>query len=178
MKLTLCYAPQTCATVPFITLTEAGADFDVMNLNSRTGQLRSAEFLQLNPKHKVPVLIIDGEALTENLALQVWIAAAWADGVLKDAESAGMRAVIDAAKLSDEEKAIARAWLGRPISLEDINVSQIPTSERANVFSAALGVVAMDDEVVADEHHFLERLQIALQLDDATAASLRQRVGV
>jgi glutathione S-transferase len=74
MKLTLCYAPQTCATVPFITLTEAGADFDVMNLNSRTGQLKSPEFLRLNPKHKVPVLIIDGEALTENLALQVWIA--------------------------------------------------------------------------------------------------------
>lgn len=74
MKLALCYAPQTCATVPFITLTEAGADFDVQNLNSRTGQLKSPEFLRLNPKHKVPVLIIDGEALTENLAIQVWIA--------------------------------------------------------------------------------------------------------
>jgi glutathione S-transferase len=74
MKLTLCYAPQTCATVPFITLTEAGADFEVNNLNSRTGQLKSPEFLALNPKHKVPVLIIDGEALTENLAIQVWIA--------------------------------------------------------------------------------------------------------
>ncbi len=74
MKLTLCYAPQTCATVPFITLTEAGADFDVNNLNSRTGQLKSPEFLRLNPKHKVPVLIIDGEPLTENLAIQVWIA--------------------------------------------------------------------------------------------------------
>ena len=73
MKLILCYAPQTCATVPFITLTEAGADFEVMNLNSRTGQLRSPEFLRLNPKHKVPVLIIDGDALTENLAIQVWI---------------------------------------------------------------------------------------------------------
>ena len=74
MKLTLCYAPQTCATVPFITLTEAGADFEVNNLNSRTGQLKSPEFLTLNPKHKVPVLIIDGNPLTENLAIQVWIA--------------------------------------------------------------------------------------------------------
>lgn len=74
MKLTLCYAPHTCATVPFITLTEAGADFDAQNLNSRSGQLKSPEFLRLNPKHKVPVLIIDGDALTENLAIQVWIA--------------------------------------------------------------------------------------------------------
>ena len=74
MKLTLFYAPQTCATVPFITLTEAGADFEVQDLNSRSGQLRTPEFLQLNPKHKVPVLIIDGDPLTENLASQVWIA--------------------------------------------------------------------------------------------------------
>jgi len=74
MKLQLCYAPQTCATVPFITLTEAGADVEVLNLNSRSGDLRKPEFLALNPKHKVPVLIIDGEPLTENLAIQVWIA--------------------------------------------------------------------------------------------------------
>ncbi len=74
MKLTLCYAPQTCATVPFITLTEADADFEVQNLNLPSGQLKSPEFLALNPKHKVPVLIIDGEALTENLAIQIWIA--------------------------------------------------------------------------------------------------------
>jgi len=31
-------------------------------------------FLQLNPKHKVPVLVIDGRPLTENVALQIWIA--------------------------------------------------------------------------------------------------------
>lgn len=74
MNLKLCYAPQTCATVPFITLTEAGADFEVLNMNSRSGDLKKPEFLALNPKHKVPVLIIDGDPLTENLAIQVWIA--------------------------------------------------------------------------------------------------------
>ena len=73
MNLTLCYAPQTCATVPFITLTEAGADFEVMNLNSRSGQLRSPEFLKLNPKHKVPLLVIDGKPLTENVAMALWM---------------------------------------------------------------------------------------------------------
>ena len=73
MKLTLYYAPNTCATVPYITLTEAGADFDVLNVNTRTGGNRTPEFLRLNPKHKVPVLIIDGEPLTENVAIQIWI---------------------------------------------------------------------------------------------------------
>jgi glutathione S-transferase len=74
MKLTLYYAPMTCALVPFVALTEAGADFDVVNVNTRTNQHRTPEFLALNPKHKVPVLIIDGEPLTENVAIQIWIA--------------------------------------------------------------------------------------------------------
>ena len=73
MKLTLYYAPLTCATVPYITLTEAGAEFEVRNVNTRKGGNRTPEFLALNPKHKVPVLIIDGEPLTENVAIQIWI---------------------------------------------------------------------------------------------------------
>lgn len=82
MTLMLFYAPQTCATVPFITLTEAGADFEVHNVNSRSGQLKTPEFLKLNPKHKVPVLVIDGEPLTENLAIQIWIARQFPDARL------------------------------------------------------------------------------------------------
>lgn len=74
MRLTLYYAPMTCALVPYVTLTEAGADFDVKNINTRSGENRTAEFLAINPKHKVPVLVIDGEPLTENIAIQVWIA--------------------------------------------------------------------------------------------------------
>lgn len=73
MKLTLYFAPMTCALVPFITLTEAGADFEVAAINTRRGGNRTPEFLALNPKHKVPVLVIDGEPLTENIALQIWI---------------------------------------------------------------------------------------------------------
>jgi glutathione S-transferase len=70
----LYYAPKTCALVPYVTLSEAGADFVVRNVNSRSGQLKTPEFLRLNPKHKVPVLLIDGEPLTENVAIQIWIA--------------------------------------------------------------------------------------------------------
>ena len=73
MKLELFYAPKTCALVPYVALTEAGADFTVHNMNSRSGQLKAPEFLKLNPKHKVPVLVIDGEPLTENPAIQIWI---------------------------------------------------------------------------------------------------------
>jgi len=86
MKLTLFYAPMTCALVPYVTLTEADAAFDVQNLNTRAGQHKTPGFLALNPKHKVPVLVIDGEPLTENVALQIWIARRFPQARLLPAE--------------------------------------------------------------------------------------------
>jgi glutathione S-transferase len=74
MKLVLCYAPITCALVPYVTLTEAGAEFTVRPINFHKAENRAPDYLQLNPAHKVPVLIIDGAVLTENVAIQIWIA--------------------------------------------------------------------------------------------------------
>jgi len=50
------------------------AAFAVRPLNFRKSQHMMPEYLQLNPKHKVPVLVIDGMPLTENVAIQTWIA--------------------------------------------------------------------------------------------------------
>jgi glutathione S-transferase len=59
--------------VPYVTLTEAGAPFEVRPLNLRKSQHMRPEYLRVNPKHKVPVLVIDGSPLTENVAIQTWI---------------------------------------------------------------------------------------------------------
>lgn len=74
MKIELFYAPTTCALAPFISLTEAGAEFEVHALNFRTNDHLSPEYRQINPKHKVPMLIADGQKLTENAAIHLWIA--------------------------------------------------------------------------------------------------------
>ena len=74
MKLTLAYCPIACSLVPYILLLEAGADFDVLPVNLGKGENFSPEYLRVNPKGKVPALIIDGQVLTENVAIQVWIA--------------------------------------------------------------------------------------------------------
>jgi glutathione S-transferase len=87
MKLTLYYAPHTCALVPFVTLSEAGADFEVRDLNTRANHHKTPEFLALNPKHKVPVLLIDGEPLTENVAIQLFIARQFPDARLLPGDS-------------------------------------------------------------------------------------------
>ncbi len=74
MKLILYYAPVACSLVPYVTLTEAGAAFEVRPVNLHKGQAQTADYLKLNPKHQVPVLVIDDQPLTENVAIQIWIA--------------------------------------------------------------------------------------------------------
>lgn len=73
MQISLYYAPFACSMVPFITLTEAGADFEVKPINMRKQQQMSPEYMALNPKHKVPLLVIDGRPLTENTAINTWV---------------------------------------------------------------------------------------------------------
>jgi len=74
MEIVLYYAPNTCALAPYITLTEAGAEFEARPLNFGTAQNKSPDFMKLNPKHKVPLLVADGRTLTESTAIQMWIA--------------------------------------------------------------------------------------------------------
>src|SRR5215468_8799195 len=74
MQLILYYAPVTCALAPYVTLTEAGAIFETRPLNFAKSQHLAPEYLSVNPKHKVPVLVIDGQPLSENVAIQIWIA--------------------------------------------------------------------------------------------------------
>jgi glutathione S-transferase len=87
MKLTLYYAPHTCALVSYVNLSEAGAEFEVKNINTRTNQQNTPEFLAMNPKHKVPVLLIDGEPLTENVAIALWISRQYPGAKILPADS-------------------------------------------------------------------------------------------
>ena len=74
MNIVLYYAPVACSLVPYVTLTEAGAEFEVRSINLRKGEQKLPEYLRINPKHKVPLLIVDGAKLTENVAINSWVA--------------------------------------------------------------------------------------------------------
>ena len=50
MDIVLYYAPITCALAPYVTLTEAGATFEVRTLNFSKGQHNSPEYLKINPE--------------------------------------------------------------------------------------------------------------------------------
>lgn len=74
MTPVLYYAPIACSLVPYVALTEASAPFEVRVIDFMNGTHLSPEFLRLNPKHKVPVLLIEDEPLSENVAILQWIA--------------------------------------------------------------------------------------------------------
>ena len=77
MRIALHYAPTTCALVPYVNLTEAGADFEVIPVNFFTSQNMSPEYLKVTPLHKVPVLELNDMRSTENIASQIWMARAF-----------------------------------------------------------------------------------------------------
>jgi len=67
-------APGTCARVPMIALEEARQDFEVRVVRFMKNEHRSPEYLALNPKGKVPLLLMDGAPLTENVAILLHLA--------------------------------------------------------------------------------------------------------
>ena len=66
-------APGTCARVTCIALEEVGVDFETIVVRFMKGEHKSPGFKELNPKGKVPALVIDGEALTENVAIITYL---------------------------------------------------------------------------------------------------------
>ncbi|MGV3550532.1 glutathione S-transferase family protein [Rhizobium sp.] len=75
--LKLFYAPGTCALASRIALEEAGADYEIARLNFAESEQRSAEFLRINPKGRVPALVTDRGVLTETPAILIYVAQAF-----------------------------------------------------------------------------------------------------
>jgi glutathione S-transferase len=71
----LYYAPGTCSLAPHIVLEEVGARFELSRVDLGANQQTSAEFLRVNPKARVPVLVDGDWSLTEAPAILRYIAA-------------------------------------------------------------------------------------------------------
>ena len=76
MTITLYHAPGACSTAAYVSLLEADADFDVELISLAKKEQTSESYKAINPKQKVPYLIVDGKGLSENTAIQTWIAGA------------------------------------------------------------------------------------------------------
>lgn len=74
MDITLYHSPGACSMATYISLLEAGAEFDVKITSIKKQAQTSPEYAAINPKKKVPYMLVDGKGLSENVALQSWIA--------------------------------------------------------------------------------------------------------
>jgi len=72
--LKLYLAPGTCALASHIALAEAGADYTIEMLDFKANQQNSPDYLEINPKGRVPSLVTDRGILTETPAMLAYIA--------------------------------------------------------------------------------------------------------
>jgi glutathione S-transferase len=91
----LYWGPHTCAIGIHILLEEAGASYETVRIDVAGGATHQPDFLQVNPKGKVPALVRDdGSVLTEFGAIATWLAKTHPDKkLLPDDPEAQARAV-------------------------------------------------------------------------------------
>jgi glutathione S-transferase len=68
------YAPYTCALASHIALEEAGADYEAVRVDLKGGQQLTQDYLAMNPKGRVPVLVTDRGIITETPAILAYVA--------------------------------------------------------------------------------------------------------
>jgi len=72
--LTFYYAPGTCALASHLALEFSGAPYEARRLDFKKQEQRTPEYLKINPKGRVPVLVTERGVLTETPALLQYIA--------------------------------------------------------------------------------------------------------
>lgn len=73
-QLSFYFGPGACSLASHIALEESGAAFEAKPVALRRGQQYTPDYVTLNPKSKVPLLLVDGRPLTENVAIITYLA--------------------------------------------------------------------------------------------------------
>jgi glutathione S-transferase len=69
----LYHAPGACSRVTMNALEECGLVYEDRPLNLFVGANKAADYLAVNPRGKVPALLVDGHLLTENAAILLYL---------------------------------------------------------------------------------------------------------
>lgn len=72
--LKLYYGVGACSLASHLALEEAGAEYEAIRMDLKSGQQQSPDYLALNPKGRVPALVTDRGVLTETPAILAYIA--------------------------------------------------------------------------------------------------------
>ena len=69
MSMKLYFSPGACSFVPHVLLEMSGANFEPLMVKLHKGEQNSQEYLALNPRGQVPVLVHDAHVLTQIVAI-------------------------------------------------------------------------------------------------------------
>jgi glutathione S-transferase len=69
MSLKLYFAPGACSFVPHSLLELSGAPFEPLSVKLHKGEQHSADYLSLNPRGQVPVLVDGSDVITQIMAI-------------------------------------------------------------------------------------------------------------
>lgn len=73
MTIALYYSPGACSFAPHVVLREIGVEFELRKFSTADRSNYSPEYLAVNPKGRIPALLIDGFMLTENPAILAYL---------------------------------------------------------------------------------------------------------
>src|SRR5436190_2986307 len=88
--LTLYYSPGACSLAPHIALEEIGATYALELVSIPKREQQDPEYLNVNPRGKIPALRTDDGVLTENVAILTYIARTLPQARLLPEEPIGM----------------------------------------------------------------------------------------
>lgn len=71
--ITLYYSPGACSLAAHIVLEELGLAYEAVRISTADGEQRSAAYLEVNPRGRVPALAVEGKVLVENVAILAWL---------------------------------------------------------------------------------------------------------
>jgi len=73
MSTKLYFSPGACSLASHIALEEVGQPYETQKVSTADGENRKPEYLKINPRGKVPTLVVDGHVLTENVGILSYV---------------------------------------------------------------------------------------------------------
>ncbi|MFV1462928.1 MULTISPECIES: glutathione S-transferase family protein [unclassified Phaeobacter] len=134
----LYYAPRTISVAVAIALEESGLDYEPIRIDFATKEQLGTAYAQINPKGRVPALVVDGGILTETGALLEYVAGMAPDAALRPREAvllARMREVMfylaSTMHVNHAHKLRGSRWASKTSSFKDMQ-AKVPQTMAAS----------------------------------------------
>jgi glutathione S-transferase len=77
MTMKIYFGPGSCAFAVLVALEQAGVDYDPAKLDMMAGEQRSPAYLSVNPRGRVPALVVGDTVITEAIAVLTYLASSY-----------------------------------------------------------------------------------------------------